>query len=132
MSFEVGQKRSRKESYETEEVQKFAELSGDENPIHIDPDYVDEESHFDNPIVHGVFVLGTVSDLLTEFDGEIVLVNISSTFVEPVYHGEEHTVTCTIDEVSGGGTKASVGFSVENENGVEKLWGTAEIIDYSE
>lgn len=131
MSFEISQERSRIETYETEEVQKFAELSGDENPIHVDPDYVDEESHFDNPVVHGVFILGTVSDLLTEFEGEIVLINISSTFVEPVYHGEEHTVTCTITETSGDGTKATVSFSVENGEGVEKLWGTADIIDYS-
>lgn len=131
MTFRVGEERSRTEKYTTEDVREFAEVSGDENPIHIDPEYVEDESDFEHPVVHGVLALGTVSDLLTEFDGEIVLLNISSEFVEPVYHNTEYNVSCIVEETRDNQTRASVSFVIEDIDGIEKLNGTADIIDFS-
>lgn len=131
MTFTVGEERSRTERYTTENVREFAEISGDENPIHVDPDYVESESDFENPVVHGVLALGTVSDLLTEFDGEIVLLNISSEFVEPVYHNTEYNVSCVVEETRDNQTRASISFVIEDTAGAEKLRGTADIIDFS-
>ena len=55
--FSVGDKVSTTKRFTQEEVQKFAEISGDDNPIHIDVEYA-KESRFGQPVVHGVLSNG--------------------------------------------------------------------------
>ena len=50
-------------SFTQKDVQCFAELSGDDNPIHVSEEYA-KKGKFGRPIVHGTLLLGSVHALL--------------------------------------------------------------------
>lgn len=95
----VGESYSVKRVITAEEVRIFAELTGDDNPIHVDEEYA-EKTRFGRPIVHGVFLLGIISKVLgRDFPGHgSVAVSISAKFVRPVPVGSEITVEVKIAE----------------------------------
>ena len=82
-----------------EDVQQFADVTGDDNPIHIDPEYA-ATTRFGKPIAHGVLVLGLVSKVLgRDFPGPgSVAVSISAKFLRPVPVGSEVRVEVKISE----------------------------------
>jgi len=45
------------------DVAMFAEVTGDDNPLHVDPEYA-ATTRFGKPIVHGVLLLGIISKVL--------------------------------------------------------------------
>jgi acyl dehydratase len=81
------------------DVRAFAEVSGDDNPLHLDPEYA-ATTQFGRPIVHGVLVLGLASKVLgRDFPGHgSVAVALSAKFLRPVPVGEEVTVEVKVAE----------------------------------
>ena len=82
-----------------DDVRAFAEITGDDNPIHVDEDYA-RESRFGKPIVHGVLLLGIISKVLgRDFPGHgSIAVSLSARFLRPVPVGSEVTVEIKITE----------------------------------
>jgi 3-hydroxybutyryl-CoA dehydratase len=81
------------------DVRAFAEVSGDDNPLHLDREYA-ATTQFGRPIVHGVLVLGLASKVLgRDFPGHgSVAVALSAKFLRPVPVGEEVTVEVKVAE----------------------------------
>lgn len=98
-SLEPGQSFTFTRFISMEDVQTFADITGDDNPIHVDVEYA-ESTRFGKPIVHGVLLLGIVSKALgRDFPGPgSVAVNISCRFVRPVPVGSEITVEVKVVE----------------------------------
>lgn len=73
-----------------EDVRVFADVTGDDNPLHVDEAYA-KTTRFGKPIVHGVFLMGIVSKVLgRDFPGHgSVAVGISARFLRPVPVGSE-------------------------------------------
>ena len=84
-SLEPGQSHSIYRFISEEDVQSFARLTGDDNPIHVDAEYA-ADTRFGTNIVHGVFLLALISKLLgRDFPGPgSVAVSISARFLRPV------------------------------------------------
>jgi acyl dehydratase len=84
----------------THDVRTFAGVSGDDNPIHLDPDYIRDQTTFERPIVHGVLLLGIVSKVLgRDFPGYgSIAVSLSARFIRPVLVDSEITVEVKISE----------------------------------
>jgi enoyl-CoA hydratase len=83
-----------------DDVQSFAALSGDANPIHLDPEFA-RQSIFGRPIVHGLFTTSLFSRLLGEElpgPGTIYL-GQSLSFVRPVYVGDEVTASVEVTNI---------------------------------
>lgn len=82
-----------------EDVRSFAELTGDDNPIHVDEEYAGT-TRFGKPIVHGVLLLGIISKVLgRDFPGHgSIAVGISCRFLRPVPVGSEITVEVKVSE----------------------------------
>lgn len=82
-----------------EDVKTFADLTGDDNPIHVDAEYA-KTTRFGKPIVHGVLLLGIISKVLgRDFPGHgSIAVAISCRFLRPVPVGSEITVEVKITE----------------------------------
>lgn len=99
-SLQVGDTYSFTRFISADDVHDFAKVSGDDNPIHVDADYVAASTDFERPIVHGVFLLAVVSKVLgKDFPGYgSVAVAISSKFVRPVPVDSEITVEVKIAE----------------------------------
>lgn len=85
-----------------QQVNAFAELSGDKNPVHIDEAFAAETS-FKKPIVHGIFSAAIFSRLLgTIFPGEgSIYLGQTLQFKRPVYPGEAYTARVEITSLEG-------------------------------
>jgi acyl dehydratase len=99
-SIEVGDSHEWTRVITKEHVQKFAEITGDDNPLHVDEEYAAKHSRFDRPIVHGVLLLGLISKVLgRDFPGHgSIAVGISCRFLRPVPVGSEVRVQIKVSE----------------------------------
>ena len=75
-----------------EEVLDFANISTDNNPIHLDKQYA-EHTVFKRNIVHGMLVSSLISSVIgTKLPGEgSIYMKQTLDFLKPVYFGEECT-----------------------------------------
>jgi enoyl-CoA hydratase len=96
----IGQRVSTTRVFSMDDVQTFAALSGDANPIHLDPEFA-RQSIFGRPIVHGLFTTSLFSRLLGEElpgPGTIYL-GQSLSFVRPVFVGDEVTASVEVTNI---------------------------------
>ncbi|MEX0600139.1 MAG: MaoC family dehydratase [Rhodothermales bacterium] len=98
-SIQIGDSFSTTRFLSAEDVRTFADLTGDDNPIHVDEEYA-RSTRFGKPIVHGVLLLGIISKVLgRDFPGAgSIAVAISCRFLRPVPVGSEITVEIKISE----------------------------------
>jgi 3-hydroxybutyryl-CoA dehydratase len=87
-------------TFSESQVEQFAELTRDYNPIHFDPRFVATKG-FKGRICHGLLVGG----MITEVGGQIgwLASSMNFRFKRPVYIGETITCTLTITEVDANG-----------------------------
>lgn len=100
MKFEelyLGQMVKVKKTFHFEDVKKFAELSGDINPVHLDSNFA-ETTIFKKPIVHGFLFASLISAILAnELPGPgSIYIHQELNFKSPVYHGVEVTAQVKI------------------------------------
>jgi 3-oxoacyl-[acyl-carrier protein] reductase len=81
-----------------DDVRRFVELTGDDNPLHVNRAYA-EASPFKDIVVHGMLGASFLSTLIgTRLPGEGALwVSQSFDFHLPVRLGDTLTVTCTVE-----------------------------------
>ncbi|MGB1048899.1 MAG: MaoC family dehydratase [Rhodothermales bacterium] len=98
-ALEVGMSNIIYRTITAEDVQTFADVTGDDNPIHID-ETAAAQTRFGKPIVHGVFLLGVISKALgRDFPGPgCVAVSLSARFLRPVPVGSEVSVEVKVFE----------------------------------
>ena len=96
----VGDKASISKTFTAPEIDQFARLSLDANPIHLD-EAAAAAAGFDRRVVHGALVSSLFSALLgTELPGEgTVYLSQTSKFKAPVFLDEEITATVEVIEV---------------------------------
>jgi acyl dehydratase len=99
-AIEVGQSATLQRVLTQQDVQTFAELSGDKNPIHLDPEFA-ATTVFKKPIVHGMLSASLISTALaTKLPGPgAVYMSQTLQFKLPVYVGDEVTVALTVTNV---------------------------------
>lgn len=98
---EVGDQYRHPFSYSQEQVNNFAEVTGDKNPIHIDEEYA-AKSIFGRTIMHG-FLGGSVFSKIfgTLFPGEgTVYLEQNMKFTRPMYPGTEYEAVMTVKEIN--------------------------------
>lgn len=100
-----------------QEIEAFAGISRDYNPVHCDGDYAALKG-MRGPIAHGLLT----ASLVTEIGGQIgwLAMNMSFRFRRPVYADETLTCTWIMREVDGKG-HARAEVTTVNEDGVTVL-----------
>ena len=95
----VGQKASLTKTFTDEDVRKFAEVSLDVNPLHLDDEYA-KTTIFGKRIAHGVLTCGLISAVLAnKLPGQgTIYLGQEVRFSAPVYLGDTNTAECTVTE----------------------------------
>ncbi|MFB6222556.1 MAG: MaoC family dehydratase [Haloarcula sp.] len=79
------------------DVHRFAAVSGDMNPLHLDDEFA-EKTRFDGRIVHGTLVGGLISAALARLPGVTVYFSQNLEFHNPARVGDQVTAECEIIE----------------------------------
>jgi acyl dehydratase len=75
-----------KHSFPQEDVILFSKISGDNNPLHINPEFANK-SMFKGPIVHGILVSSLFSTLFGKSISGSIYVSQSLEFKRPIHIG---------------------------------------------
>ena len=97
ISFEAGQSISVTREVSEEDVRRFASISGDDNPIHLDEEFA-RASRFGRRIAHGMLIGSYISAAIgTRLPGRgAVYLSQSLSFKAPAFVGEAVTVVLTV------------------------------------
>jgi 3-hydroxybutyryl-CoA dehydratase len=97
-------------------IEAFADLTGDHNPIHEDPEYA-SETMFGGRIAHGMLSAAPISAAAADLPGDIIYLSQDLTFENPVYPGD--TVTATVEVVEDlGGDRVRLDTTAETDETV--------------
>src|SRR5881628_2176648 len=97
---EVNQTYKHEFQFSQDEVNRFAEVTGDRNPVHTDAAYA-ATTLFKRPIMHGMLGASLFSKVFgTLFPGEgTIYLKQSLNFLRPMYVDTKYTAEFTVKEV---------------------------------
>ena len=100
MNLKIGDKFSKERKVTDELVRKFAEVSGDHNPIHLDDEFA-KNTRFGRRIAHGMLSGAFISAVLGyEFEErKIVYLSQTMKFTAPVFLEDTVTATATVKNI---------------------------------
>ncbi|HMJ08771.1 MAG TPA: MaoC family dehydratase [Pyrinomonadaceae bacterium] len=100
MDVKIGDRFSTERTVTDELVKKFAEISGDFNPLHLDGEYA-KTTRFGRRIAHGMLSGAFISAVLGfEFkERRIVYLSQTLTFTAPVYIGDTVTAAAVVTHI---------------------------------
>ncbi|KAK2160247.1 hypothetical protein LSH36_137g02026 [Paralvinella palmiformis] len=99
---EIGSKSKITKSFSSNDVQLFANLTHDRNPIHLDEDFV-KTTRFKKKVVHGILCVGLLSGVLgTVFPGPgSIMLSCEMRYPAPLYINEEVTAEVIVRNIQG-------------------------------
>ena len=113
-----------------EDVNTYAEASGDHNPLHLDPEFA-AATHFGRVVAHGMLVLAYISEMMAQAFGRHWLETgrLKIHFRSPVFPGDSVT---TFGEVlklteANGDVHLTCSVGCRNQDGEEVINGEAQV-----
>lgn len=99
--FSVGMESTTEKTVTIEDIKKFAEVSGDFNPVHLDEEFA-KKTIFKGRIAHGFLTASFISTIIaTELPGPgSIYLKQSLKFLAPVYINEKILVKVRIIEIN--------------------------------
>ncbi len=110
-------------------VDKFAEISGDNNPIHINPEYA-AKTPFGKPIVHGFFAGAVFSKVFgTQWPGEGTIYMFQDmAFRAPVFVENDYVAKFEVVEVNEEKHRGVIKCTLEDKEGKQLIIGQAKLM----
>lgn len=129
MELKIGQQFSTTREVTDELVRKFADVSGDYNPIHLDEEFA-KTTRFGRRIAHGMLSGAFISAVLgNEFKGlKIVYLSQTMKFTAPVYLGDTVTASATITNIREERGIVTLETNCTNQNGELLVKGEAAVM----
>jgi len=127
-SFEEGDGFKWERHISADDVKRFAEIIGDQNPVHINAEFA-EKSFFKKRIVHGAFLAGLISKVLgMDFPGRgTVYISQNSVFKRPVYVDTTISVEVKVTQVIAEKRRLVLDTNIFNSNGEICVTGSATV-----
>lgn len=102
MALQVGDTASQTKTITDADIERFAELTGDHNPVHLDDEFA-KATRFGRRIAHGMLSASLISSVLAnQLPGRgTVYLSQSLQFVAPVFPGDTVTARVTVTKVRG-------------------------------
>ena len=100
MKFNVGDKAEIAKTIEQSDIDAFADVTGDHNPVHVDEEFA-KTTRFGKRIAHGMLTASLISAVLANKLPGAGSVYLGQTlqFVAPVFPGDEVTARVTVKEI---------------------------------
>src|SRR4051812_15764895 len=129
MDLKIGDKFSTTREITDELIRKFAELSGDHNPIHLDEEFA-KATRFGRRIAHGMLSGAFISAVLGyEFkERKIVYLSQTMKFTAPVFIGDTVRTTATVMKIREDKPVVTLATECTNQNGEITLRGEAVVM----
>lgn len=129
MDLKIGDKFSTERHVTDELVRKFADVSGDFNPIHLDEEFA-KTTRFGRRIAHGMLSGAFISAVLGyEFkERKIVYLSQSMKFTAPVYLEDTVTATATVTNIRDDKGIVTLETICTNQNGETLVKGEAVVM----
>lgn len=124
--FYLGQTAELTHCYSEEEVNRFAEISGDHNPVHLDAEYA-KNTRFGKKLVHGFLSGSLISAVLGNVcpgEGSIYM-NQNMDFLRPVFIGDTITAKVVVTSIDKGKKQMTLTTTCTNQNGKTVIDGSA-------
>ncbi len=80
---------------------RYAEASGDNNPLHLDLAVARQAGLEERPI-HGMLMMGHFEPMISAWRSDLALVNLSAKFLRPVLAGQTFEISGRVIRVNGG------------------------------
>ena len=127
--FHVGEKAAYLKTITEKDVQQFAQVTGDTNPVHLDKEYA-EHSVFKGQIAHGGLISGLFSTVLgTQLPGEgTIYLGQDSRFIKPVYFGDTIGAEVEISEIIEEKHRIILTTTAYNQNNEKVIVGKATVM----
>ena len=111
------------------DIEQFAELVGDRNPVHVNPDFA-KKTRFGRPIAHGMWGLSLVSAVLgTKLPGPgTIYLSQTVQFKAPVFAGDTLTAKVKVLEVRQDKPIVKLETTCENQKGELILTGESVVL----
>lgn len=115
--FQVGEKAEIKHTITAEDIRKFVDLTGDDNPLHVDPAYA-EKTSFKGVVAHGMLSASFISTIIGKhLPGEGALwVSQSLNFLLPVRIGDELSIVAEIVDKKIKGNRLFLRTEIKNQH----------------
>jgi len=128
-SLTIGQEDSFTKTLSAEDVEAFAVISGDANPVHLDEAYA-AGTVFKHRIAHGILTAGLISATIgTHLPGPgTIYLSQSLRFEKPVYLGDTITATIRVKILRADKPIATLETVCTNQAGVVVLSGEAVVL----
>lgn len=125
---EIGQAHETVHTITEGDITKFAEVSGDYNPLHMDDAYA-SKTPFGRRIAHGALTASYISGILgNNLPGPgAIFTGLSMRFRRPVFIGDEVTVRAEVAEKSDRGNRVTLAVSC-SVNGKRVITGEAQVV----
>ena len=129
MDLKIGDRFSTSRDVTDEVIRKFAEVSGDYNPIHLDEEFA-KTTRFGRRIAHGMLSGAFISAVLgNEFkERKIVYLSQTMKFTAPVFIGDTVTATGTITNIREDKGIITLETICTNQNGETLVKGEAAVM----
>lgn len=124
----VGDTRILRRTITQDDVRRFVEMTGDDNPLHVDPNYA-ETTSFKEVVVHGMLGASFISTVIgTQLPGPGALwVSQNLEFLLPVRLRDELTVSCTVLKKHQSERLLEIRASITNQNQQTVLTGVGKV-----
>ena len=100
MKFSVGDTAEITKTIEQSDIDAFAAVTGDHNPVHVDEEFA-KTTRFGRRIAHGMLTASLISSVLANKlpgEGSVYLAQTLQ-FVAPVFPGDEITARVTVKDI---------------------------------
>ena len=115
---QIGDSHQRIHTVREQDIQLFAAVSGDRNPVHLDTEYA-ATTPFKAQIAHGMYTGALISAVLgMDLPGPgTIYLGQNIAFKKPVYVGDELTVQLTVDSKHDSKPIVTLACTVSNQKG---------------
>jgi 3-hydroxybutyryl-CoA dehydratase len=129
MTLKIGDTFTVQKEVTDELIRKFADVSGDHNPIHLDEEFA-KTTRFGKRIAHGMLGASFISAVLGYKLSEQKVVYLSQTlkFIAPVFIGDTVTAKAVVKEIREDKPIITIETTCENQNGELLITGEGKIM----